>query len=170
MSKPVTGDYPPSFEKYVSLVNEDSILEALKNQYQPALNLLQGITEQKSTHAYAPGKWSIKELMQHIIDAERIFNYRALCIARGEQQGLPGFDENKYAAKSNADARKWDDLLNEFVSVRNSTRILYKSFTDEMLNSRGVSNGNPVSVNSFGFITVGHLQHHLAILEERYLK
>ncbi len=170
MSKPVTGDYPPPFEKYVSLVHENSILEALKNQYQPALNVLQSITEQKSTYAYAPGKWSIKELLQHIIDAERIFNYRALCIARGEQQSLPGFEENDYAAKSNAAARKWDDLLNEFVAVRNSTKILFKSFTEEMLNARGISNGNPATVNSFGFITVGHLQHHLNILQERYLQ
>jgi hypothetical protein len=169
MSRPVTGDYPLPFEKYISLVKEESIVEALKNQYQPALNLLQSITEQKSTYAYAPDKWSIKELMQHIIDTERIFNYRALCIARGEQQSLPGFDENEYAANSNAGARKWDDLLNEFVSLRNCSKILYKSFTEDMLNSRGLSNGAPATVRSFGFIVVGHLQHHLNILQERYL-
>lgn len=170
MSRPVMGDYPPPFERYISLVKEDSISEALKNQYQPALNLLQSITEQKSAQAYAPGKWTIKELMQHIIDAERIFNYRALAIARGEQQSLPGFDENDYAANSNANARKWDDLLNEFVSLRNCTKILYKSFTEQMLNARGISNGNPATVKSFGFIVVGHLQHHLNILQERYLR
>lgn len=169
MSKPLIGDYPPLFENYILLVNENNISEALKNQYQPAVNVLQGITEQKSVFAYAPGKWTIKELMQHIIDAERIFSYRALCIARGEQQELPGFDENEYAAKANATARKWDDLLNEFVSVRNSTKILYKSFTDEMLKARGTTNGNAVTVNSLGFITAGHLQHHLVVLEERYL-
>ncbi len=168
--KPDIADYPPPFHRYISIVKESTIPEALKAQYMPALNLLQSITEQRSSFAYAPGKWTIKQMMQHIIDAERIFCYRGLCIARGEQQNLPGFDENEYADSSNADVRKWNDLLNEFVSVRNSTKILYKTFTDDMLNTRGISNGHPVTVNSFGFITVGHLQHHLAILEERYLQ
>jgi hypothetical protein len=168
--KPITADYPPPFHRYISLVEESTIAEGLKNQYQPALNLLQSITEQKSTFTYAPGKWTIKQMMQHIIDAERIFSYRALCIARGEQQKLPGFDENEYAANSNADVRKWNDLLNEFVSVRASTKILYHSFTENMLSSKGLSNGNVITVNSLGFITAGHLQHHINILRERYLQ
>jgi hypothetical protein len=167
--KPDTSDYAPVFHRYISLVEESTIQEALERQYQPALNLLQCITEQKSTFAYAPGKWTIKQMMQHIIDAERIFSYRALCIARGEKQNMPGFDENEYADHSNADVRKWNDLLDEFVSVRASTKILYHSFTEKMLSSKGLSNGNNIKVNSFGFITVGHVKHHLNILQERYL-
>lgn len=167
--KPRTGDYPPPFHGYISLVEESDISEAFKKQYQPALDFLGSINEEKSAFAYAEGKWSVKEMMQHIIDAERIFNYRALCIARGEQQSLPGFDENEYALRSNGNARLWPDLLEEFVSVRHSTTLLFNSFTTEMLSCKGLSNGHLATVNSFGFITVGHLKHHLTILKDRYL-
>ncbi len=169
MSKPIEGDYASIFEKYISLVDESNISQALKNQYQPALNLLNSITEKKSCSAYAPGKWSIKQMLQHMIDAERIFCYRALCISRGEQQNLPGFDENAYASNSNGDSRKWVDLLNEFVCVRVATTTLYSSFNEEMLRSKGLSNGNIITVNSLGFIIAGHVRHHLTILQERYL-
>jgi len=108
-------------------------------------------------------------VLQHIIDAERIFNYRALCIARKEKTSLPGFDENEYAANSNGNARKWLDLVDEFLTLRKGTEIMFNSFTDEMLETSGVSNKNPITVKSLGFITLGHYNHHKKIIEERYL-
>jgi hypothetical protein len=108
-------------------------------------------------------------MVQHIIDTERIFAYRALCIARGEKTSLPGFDENNYAAHSAADRRKKEDLIEEFDVVRRSTTALFQSFTDGQLMATGIANNNPIEVNGIGFITVGHVTHHITILRERYL-
>ena len=169
MPKPSTESYPAYFQKYVALVPEDDLITAFKNQL-PLLNqFLSTITEEKSAYAYDTGKWTLKELLQHMIDTERIFNYRALCFARKETVSLPGFDENDYAANSNANARSWQDMLEEFISVRNSTEMLYKSFSTDMLENTGKSNNNPATVNSLGFTTLGHFYHHKKVMEERYL-
>lgn len=169
MSKPSKTTYPAHFEKYVNQVPESDLPAALHNQYTVFIPFLNSIGEQKSTFAYAPEKWTIKEVLQHIIDAERIFNYRALCIARGETGSLPGFDENAYAANTNTGQRTWQSLVNEFIAVRKSTELLYESFTDEMLQRSGISNNKPATALSFGFITVGHVYHHKKVIEERYL-
>jgi hypothetical protein len=169
MSKPLLTSYPVYFQRYVDQVQEDDLLTAFKNQLQVIRPFLSSISEEKSMYAYAEGKWTLKELLQHMIDTERIFNYRALCIARKETVSLPGFDENNYAANSNANTRKWKDLVEEFLLVRRSTEILFNSFSDEMLETSGVSNNNPVTVKSLGFITVGHFNHHKKVIEERYL-
>lgn len=169
MSKPLLTSYPPYFQKYVDQVAEEDLQTAFKNQSLELKPFLSKIDEAKSTYAYAEGKWTLKEVLQHIIDAERIFNYRALCIARKEKNSLPGFDENEYAANSNGNARKWQDLVDEFLTVRKGTEIMFNSFTDEMLETSGVSNKNPITVKSLGFITLGHYNHHKKIIEERYL-
>ncbi len=169
MPKPNVNDYPAYFGRYIDQVTEDDLALAIKNQLIMLPVFLHSISEDKSTYAYAEGKWSIKELWQHIIDAERIFNYRALCIARKETISLPGFDENNYASNSNGNSRSWQILVNEFLHLRQSTEDLYLSFTDEMLSHKGLSNNNPVTPLSFGFITVGHVYHHKKIIEERYL-
>lgn len=169
MPKPSPTTYPEYFKKYVDLVPEDDLLTGLTNQLPVIKDLLNGISEEQSTYAYEDGKWTLKELLQHMIDAERVFNYRALCIARKETVSLPGFDENDYAQNSNANNRNWQNLVEEFLAVRNSTQFLYESFTDEALNSSGISNNNPISVNSLGFITLGHFYHHKKVIEERYL-
>jgi uncharacterized damage-inducible protein DinB len=163
------SDIPEFYHKYVRLVQEETVLEALKNQGANALRFLENIPDDKWTFRYAEDKWSIKEMVQHIIDTERIFTYRALCIARGEKKSLPGFDENNYAAHSAADRRKKEDLIEEFNIVRHSATALFQSFTDEQLMAKGTANNNPIGVNGIGFITVGHVMHHLAILKERYL-
>jgi hypothetical protein len=108
-------------------------------------------------------------MLQHIIDAERIFLYRSLCFARGEKASLPGFDENTYAAASKADNRKSEELISEFETVRKSSEQLFASFDDEQLNSTGVANNKPISVNAIGFIISGHVQHHVNVITERYL-
>lgn len=169
MPKPSPTTYPEYFKKYVDQVPEEDLSAAFSNQLPVINDLLNSITEEKSMYAYDTGKWTLKELLQHMIDTERIFNYRALCIARKETVSLPGFDENTYAAHSNANDRNWQNMVEEFLAVRSSTQFLYKSFTDEALNSSGISNSNPITVISLGFITIGHFYHHKKIIEERYL-
>ncbi len=169
MPKPSPAKYPGYFQRYIDQVPENDFLVALENQTSSIEPFLRTITEEKSIHTYAEGKWTLKEMLQHIIDTERIFAYRALCFARGEMQNLPGFEENDYAANSNANARSWDSMIREFLIVRESTLLLFKSFTQEMLDRTGSANNNTNNVSSIGFITVGHYNHHKKIIEERYL-
>lgn len=169
MSKPSPADYPDHFKKYIDQVPEEDLMTAFKSQSVLINSFLPLITEEKSAYAYAEGKWTIKELMQHIIDTERIFCYRGLCIARKETASLPGFDENDYAANSEANKRSWQSLIEEFSVVRKSTELLYASFSIEALDRKGISNNKILSVASTGFICIGHFYHHKKILEERYL-
>ena len=169
MPKPIKGTYPAYYETYISKVNEDNVKDAFKNQDDIINNFFDSISEEKSGFAYAPGKWTIKELLQHIIDAERIFAYRALSFARKEEASLPGFDENNYADNSYANERNWQSLVDELKAVRKTTEIMFDSFNTDMLNHSGMANNNPVTVNAIGFIIVGHLNHHKNIVVERYL-
>lgn len=169
MPKPLPDSYPAYFKNYVDQVPDEDLLNGFQNQSAVIKNFLSSVTEEKSTYAYDTGKWTIKEVLQHMIDTERIFNYRALAIARKETASLPGFDENVYAANSNACSRSWQNLVDEFLAVRSSTEFLFKSFTNEALAFSGISNNNPVTVISLGFITLGHFYHHKKVLEERYL-
>jgi len=169
MSKPPVTSYPEYFQRYISQVKEDSLKEAFKNQMPAAEAFLQTIGEEFSKRRYAEDKWTIKELLQHIIDAERVFNYRAMCIARKEEAALPSFDENNYAKNSNADSRSWHSLVEEFAALRKATEYLYNSFSDEALNSVGKASNYSISVSALGFITVGHVNHHLRIIQERYI-
>lgn len=169
MSRPQPADHPEYFGRYINLVAEDELGEAFNIQFPKIESLLQLIDEVKANHAYAPGKWTLKELLQHIIDGERIFAYRALCFARKESTSLPSFDENLYADNSNANIRSWESLRNEFINVRRSTEDLFKSFTGEMLQAKGIANNSTISVLSLGFIIIGHVTHHIKVIEERYL-
>ena len=152
-----------NFALYIPVIFE--LLESASSKIEEFLNT---INDEKSTFAYASGKWTIKELVQHLIDAERIFDYRALCIARKETTSLPSFDENLYADNSKANSRRWKDIGNEFIHLRHSTKDLFESFSEEMLNEKGISNNKTVSVLSLGFIIVGHVTHHIKIVEEKY--
>jgi DinB superfamily len=169
MSKPSPISHPTYFQKYIDLVPEEDLTAAFRHQSLVLTKFLYSINEEKSTHTYAPGKWTIKELVQHMIDTERIFAYRALCFARKDANSLPGFDENEYAANSNANVRHWKDLADEFLLVRKSTEILFHSFTEETLNNSGTANNNPATVASMGFTALGHVYHHMNVLKERYL-
>ena len=161
--------YKNYFENYTSLVIEKDIISAFSNQEKILNNFLDSVSEEKSTYAYAQGKWTLKEMLQHTIDTERIFAYRALAIARKETATLPGFDENLYADNSNANSRTWDNLTQEIKAVRNSTKILFESFTEEMLQNNGNFSSSNGSANTLGFIIVGHVYHHIKIAKERYL-
>ncbi len=169
MAKPSPSTHPSYFERYISLVPEDDLNTAFRHQSLVLTKFLYSINEEKSSHSYAPGKWTIKELMQHMIDTERIFAYRALCFARKETNSLPGFDENEYAANSNANLRHWKELADEFLVVRKSTEILFHSFTEEALNNSGTANNNPATALSMGFTAIGHVYHHMNVLTEKYL-
>lgn len=169
MAKPSPGTHPTYFDKYISLVPEEDLGAAFRQQSLVLTKFLYSINEEKSSHSYAPGKWTIKELVQHMIDTERIFAFRSLCFARKEAASLPGFDENTYAANSNANLRHWKDLADEFLLVRKSTEILFNSFTPEALLNSGIANNNPATALSMGFTAIGHVYHHMNVLKERYL-
>ncbi|MBD0377807.1 MAG: DinB family protein [Flavisolibacter sp.] len=169
MAKPDLQQVPPFYHNYINLVKSDSLREAFKTHLLSLTSLLNNIPEERWGYRYAADKWSIKEVVQHIIDAERIFNYRALCIARKESASLPGFDENNYAAASQADARSKSDLVEELEAVQKSSLLLFKSFDEDQLNRTGTANNKQISVKAIGFITVGHALHHRNILEERYV-
>ena len=169
MARPNREDYSGFNETYVSLVPEEDIIQAFRESVKSTDEFLKSIPKEKYEYYYAPGKWTIKQMLQHVIDAERVFAYRALCIARGEKQNLPGFDENQYAAAADGNQRDFSDLVEEFRTVRNSNIMMFEKFTPEMMNGRGLSNNNSITVLSLGYIIVGHWRHHQRILRERYL-
>lgn len=160
---------PPFYQGYVNQVESDELIQELIKNGNETLELFRSIHEKLGDHAYAEGKWTIKELIAHIIDAERVFAYRALRFSRNDQTELPGFDEQLWAPESNASNRKLFKLAEEFANVRASTIDLFGSFSEEMLQRSGKANGNSMTVEAIGFVTVGHEIHHRNILLERYL-
>ena len=162
--------YKNYFENYTSLVPEKDVLSALNNQAKTLTDFFNSISDEKAMYAYAVGKWTMKEMLQHMIDTERIFAFRALVIARKETVTLPGFDENVYAVNSFANRRTWADLVEEMKIVREATMLLFESFTDDMLNTSGNFSAATATVNTIGSIIVGHFYHHVNITNERYLK
>ena len=169
MPKPDLSTVPEWYHRYINQVQEEDLDKAIQTNTETSIQFLHSIPEEKWNHRYADDKWSIKEMIQHIIDAERIFSYRALCFARGEKTSLPGFEENDYAAASKADTRSKEELIEEFETVRKSIQQLFNSLDEEQLHSVGIANNNFISVNAIGFIIPGHVQHHINILRERYL-
>jgi hypothetical protein len=169
IARPGPGEYAPGHAAYVAAVPDGDVLAMLKKQNGETTRLLSRIGEKRSRHRYAPGKWSIREVIGHLIDAERVFTYRALTFARADRTPLPGFDENMWASASNADSRTLKSLLDELKSVRSATIALFKGFTGEELARTGIASGNPVSVRGLLYVTTGHERHHVRILRERYL-
>ena len=168
-ARPEKNEYAPYYDKYVSLVPDGEVVETLERQIEDTLALLRGVGEERAGHRYAPGKWSIKEVVGHLIDTERIFAYRALAIARGEQKPLPGMDQNEYMAGANFDARTLADLLDEFERVRRSNVLMLRGLSDEAWSRRGVASDNEVTVRAIAYIIAGHEAHHVQILRTRYL-
>jgi hypothetical protein len=167
--RPDLNRVPPFYHNYIKHVPEDDLMTAFKTQTAVFLDFIQNIPVNKIDYAYAEGKWTVRELLQHVIDAERIFAYRALRFARKDPTPLPGFDENLYAKNAGANRRNWSDLIEEFKSIRKSTEWLYSSFDEEQLDASGVANNDSNYVLAFGFISIGHSLHHMRILKERYL-
>lgn len=164
-------DYLPEFYKgYVLHVSEQPLIGALAQSKEMSLKLFQTITEEKGAYAYGEGKWSIKELIQHMIDAERVFAYRALTFARNDKTELPGFEQDDWNIASKANSRTMENLVGQYQQVSGSTLMMFKSFDTEMLNKVGMASGAQFNVANLGFIIAGHSTHHINILEERYLK
>lgn len=169
MLRPDLETVPPFYRRYVEHVKEFDMFQILDDSNKQLLALLTTIPEEKGALRYAPGKWSIKELLCHMIDAERIFAYRALRFARNDSTPLHGFEENDYAPEANAHGRSIRQLAAEMNRLRKSTIDLYKSFTPEMLTRKGSANNTEISVLNLGYIIPGHETHHRMVLQERYL-
>jgi uncharacterized damage-inducible protein DinB len=160
---------PVSFKVYVDSITEDKLMPALRKSTRQFNKLLKSIPKKKVDYSYAEGKWTIRELLQHVIDAERVFVSRALWFARKDLAPLPSFDENTWAVTAKASERKWKDLVEEFKAVRNSTETFFKPLDDEQLRSSGRAGENVMSVAGWGFVCAGHVAHHIRIVKERYL-
>ncbi|MBC5773541.1 DinB family protein [Pontibacter sp. KCTC 32443] len=170
ITRPQASEYPAYYHVYIDqLPEQGEVLDILEEQAKDLRQLLHNLDDTRAEEAYAEGKWSIKELFQHMLDSERIFAYRALCIARGEQASLPGFDENGYAENSNADNRKLTDMLEEYELVRKSNLYLFRSFTNEMLDNVGIANSKEITLRGIIHVIAAHERHHMNILKSRYL-
>ncbi len=167
--RPGDDEFASFYGSYVAGVPDGDVTRALARQGESFLRLLKDIGEQKAAFAYAPGKWTIKEVILHMADAERIFAYRVLRMARGDATPLASFDENAYTPMSAANDRPLDTLLGEFAAVRAATLALLRGLPEEAWTRRGVASGKEVSVRALAWITTGHALHHERILRERYL-
>lgn len=159
----------PFFHGYISLVPEDELSEAFINQSASFIRFLETIPTEKYDYSYAPGKWTIQEVLQHVLDAERIFAYRALRFSRKDPTPLPGFDENNYVIHAHAHSRNWDKLVEEFKVLRRSSQLLFNSFDEEQLQAGGTASNGPGYVLGLGYILLGHAIHHQQVTKERYL-
>ena len=162
----VAADY---YFRYINVVKGDDVIKALEKSTKDFKNFLDKIPKKKIDFAYAEGKWTIREMLQHIIDAERVFAYRALSFSRKDPAQLPGFEENDWAVTARMAKRKWSDLVKEFAAVRKSTEYLFKSFNQEQLLAGGVASSNKINTLALGYICSGHIIHHMNIIKERYL-
>lgn len=163
------SDFQKYVQRYVDNIPSEDWLDEMKKSGEKTIEIYSSLTEEQSHFAYDEGKWTLKELLLHLSDTERVFQYRALAFARGEQAELPGFDENGYADNSFGNERSLESLLEEYQLVRKSSQILFETLNPEALNNKGKANGNEISVETIGKLIVGHNYHHLHIIEERYL-
>ena len=167
--KPDASEYLAYYGRYIDKVPEGDLLQTLRTQLDETLALVRGLDEEHGGHRYAPGKWSIRTVLGHLIDAERIFAYRALRISRGDPTPLASFDENAYAEMAGSDARTLGDLADEFEHVRLGNIVFFRGLSDEALARRGTASDATVSVRALAWIIAGHEAHHVGLLRERYL-
>ncbi len=167
--RPNKKDYIPYFEYYINLIQEDDIISALKTNHQTILDFIEDIPRQKLNYFYDEGKWTVKQVINHIIDTERILSYRALRFARGDKQKVLSFDENLYAANANLTNTNAQMLADEFDSVRLSNILFFKQLSDKELLLKGQMASGEVNVLSLGYFLCGHAQHHINVIKERYL-
>ena len=161
-------EYGAFYQTYINYTSGKDYSILVQQYNERIIEAWNAIPTEKINFAYAPDKWTIKQMLQHVIDTERIFAYRALVIARKEPAALLGFDENEYAKNATASHRNWKEMIAEWKILRQSTNILFGSFTEEDLKQKGTASNLPISVNALGFIIFGHALHHLHVLKERY--
>ncbi|XZF12728.1 DinB family protein [Chitinophagaceae bacterium MMS25-I14] len=169
MPRPDTNDYAPFYHNYVQLAVGTSVATLIANHGSSINDFISSLPESKADYAYAPGKWTVKDVVQHLIDVERVMSYRTLRIARKDATPLAGFEEDDYAVTANAAARSLQSLKDEFLALRRSTDLLLSSFTEEHLQQRGSANSKEVTSNALCYIIFGHILHHIFVLRERYL-
>ena len=169
MTPPETDEYDPYYTGYITLVPDNGLIPELDAQEGHLRSLVGELSEDRGSHSYAEGKWTIKELLSHVIDGERMFAYRLLRISRGDTTPIEGFEQDGYIENSNANSRTFSDLLEEFSLQRRSNLILLRNLSDEGWARLGTANGVQVSVKALAYIMAGHVRHHQNILTERYL-
>ena len=169
MTRPKTTEAAPYYFKYIDLITSDEIVPSIESQMDETVQFLQGITAEQSLHAYEPGKWTIREVLNHVNDGERVFLYRAFWFARGYQDALPSFDQDQAVVTAQANKTSWADLVEEFRNVRLATISFFKSLPEEAWSKTGVASDNPFTVRSLAYIIAGHVAHHRNVLTERYL-
>lgn len=170
IARPAADEYSPYYDMYISKVPEGNVIDALRTQLHESARFLEALPEADAAFRYAPGKWTVREVVGHLIDSERIFSYRILCIARGETASLPGFDENSYAQVSNVNTRPMQAVATEFAHVRAGTIALIEGLDEAAIGRRGLANGNAITPRALAFIIAGHEKHHIGVIRERYLK
>jgi hypothetical protein len=168
IAPPEAGEYAPFYSGYVALASEHDPLALLRGQPDTLREMCSGLTEEQALARYAPGKWSIKQVMGHLADTERVFSYRIFRISRGDATPLASFDQNAYVDSARSDERPLADLLEDFLSVRTATLRLVEGLSAEEMARSGVASGVPVSARALIFIVPGHVAHHLKILRESY--
>jgi hypothetical protein len=169
MTRPNTTEAADYYFRYIDLITSDDIVPAIESQMGEMLQLLSGINEEQSLHAYAPGKWTIREVLNHVNDGERVFAGRAFWFARGFTDALPSFDQDVAVQFAHANNTSWADLVEEFKIVRLATLSFFKSMPEEAWDRTGVASDNPVSVRAIAYIIAGHVAHHINVLREKYL-
>lgn len=160
---------PEYYRNYVAQAGDDDLLKALRQNTRQFKKLLKDLPKKKIDYAYAPGKWTIRELLQHIIDAERVFVLRAVWFARRDASPQPSFDEKVWASNANVSNRKWKSMVEEFFALRAATELFFESLDDDQLKRTGIASNNEMSVATVGFICAGHAAHHVNLIKERYL-
>jgi hypothetical protein len=169
IARPRQDEYVPYYHKYITLVPEGDVVETLRTQIADTLSLLRSIPESRGSHRYAPDKWSIKEVVGHLADVERVMTYRALRIARADATPLPGFDENAWVPAANFEARSLASLAHELEEVRRATVAFFETLDPEAAARHGLANNNAISARALAYIVAGHERHHVGILRDRYL-
>ena len=168
--RPAPSEYPPFFDTYIRLVEEADLPELMARQIDETMAWYRGLSEAQAASRYAPDKWTIKQVLGHLADTERVMQYRALGVGRGDQTSFPSFEQDDYVATANSDARPWSVLLDDLKAVRQSSIQLFKSFDEAALDRVGKVNQKGMTARALGYIIVGHERHHLAILKDRYLR
>jgi uncharacterized damage-inducible protein DinB len=169
MTRPAESEYAPYFKRYIDLVPETDIVAALEKQGEETQQLIASLNEERAGYRYAPDKWSIKGVLGHVVDSEKIFGYRLLAIARGEKNSLPGFDENEYANNANFDNWSLRDLAESLAVVRRGNLLTIRNLSDADFKRRGVANNNETTALAIAYTLLGHERHHLNVLRDRYL-
>ena len=169
MTRPKPSEAAPYYSAYIDLVTSDDIVPAMEHQLGEMLQFLSGISEEQSLHSYAPGKWTIREVLGHVNDGERVFSGRAFWFARGFTDALPSFDQDVAVRAAHSNNTSWAELVEEFKNVRLATISFFKSLPKEAWDRTGVASDNPVSVRACAYIVAGHVAHHQRVLREKYL-